>query len=151
MRVRGRRVLVEGRFEEDRTVTLDGGRIVAIDGSTGGADRAAGVVAPGRVDLRYNGGFGVEIGTRTDCILHVSARLPATGTTSFLPTLVTSPPDVYPQAYAAFADARARRAAGGAIPLGLHLEGPFLSPDAAGAHHREWLERADPRLRSEER
>ena len=33
-------------------------------------------------------------------------RLPATGVTGFLPTLVSSPPDLYPRAFQAFDEAR---------------------------------------------
>lgn len=125
------------------TVTVAEGRIVSVDGDRG-ADIEASVIAPGLIDLQYNGGFGVEIGDSAGSILHVAERLPRTGVTAFLPTLVTSPPDVYAAAFAAF-DEAARAPARGARPLGMHLEGPFLAPLFAGAHDREWLERADPR------
>src|SRR5438046_2412096 len=125
MRAHGRRVLWEGAWRTDATVTLDGGRIVSIDEDRA-ADIDAAVVAPGLIDVQYNGGFGVEIGIEAGAIVHVAERLPKTGVTAFLPTIVTSPPDVYAAAFAALAEAK--RAARGAMPIGLHLEGPFLAP-----------------------
>src|SRR6476620_5981267 len=89
------------------------------------ADLTADIVAPGLIDLQVNGGFGVEVGADPASILTLAQRLPEAGVTAFLPTLITSPAAFYPQVFEAV------RAAGipdGAEPLGLHLEGPFLSP-----------------------
>ena len=107
------------------------------------ADLKADIVAPGLIDLQVNGGFGVEVGADPASILILAQRLPETGVTAFLPTLITSPPDFYPQVFDAM------RAAGipdGAEPLGLHLEGPFLSPRRAGAHKLHLIEAANDTL-----
>jgi len=103
----------------------------------------AAIVAPGFIDLQVNGGFGVEVGEDPAAIRMLAARLPETGVTAFLPTIITSPPEFYPKAIAAF---EAARDAPGARPLGLHVEGPFLSPQRHGAHRRDLIESADPRL-----
>ncbi len=112
-----------------------GGRIVeVVRGQTSDLPtpvHQAAVVSPGFIDLQVNGGFGVEIGDSAQAILHLAARLPATGVTAFLPTLVSSSPELYPGACQAFL---ASRGASGALPLGLHLEGPFISPRRLGAH-----------------
>ncbi len=105
--------------------------------------RDAAYIAPGFIDLQVNGGFGVEVGDDPDAIRTLAARLPETGVTAFLPTIITSPPEFYPKAIAAFEAARDVR---GARPLGLHLEGPFLSPQRPGAHRRDIIENADSRL-----
>ena len=94
-----------------------------------------GVLVPGLVDLQVNGYFGVSFqDAGAGDWAAVSRRLPETGTTAYLPTLVTAPlPDL---------TAAARSAAaiidglppGGARVLGLHLEGPFLAPARRGAH-----------------
>jgi N-acetylglucosamine-6-phosphate deacetylase len=63
--------------------------------------------------------------------------------TGFLATAVSSPAEFYPRLYAAF---EAARDAPGARPLGLHVEGPFISPQRIGAHRREVIESADPAL-----
>ncbi len=105
--------------------------------------RDAACIAPGFIDVQVNGGFGVEVGENPEAIRTLAARLPETGVTAFLPTVITSPPAFYPKAVAAF---EAARDAPGACPLGLHLEGPFLSPQRHGAHRRDLIESADPRV-----
>src|SRR5215469_1361421 len=98
-----------------------------------------GVRVPGLVDLQVNGYYGVDL---ADCYAdgwaRVARRLPETGTTAFLPTFITAP-----VARLATALRSAQKLAGVATPgariLGVHLEGPFLSPARAGAHRRDWL------------
>src|SRR6516164_5165161 len=101
------------------------------------------LVAPGFIDLQVNGGFDCEVGDDPDALARLAAQLPATGVTAFLPTAITSPADVYPRVLAAF---ERLGDVSGARPLGLHLEGPFLSPARPGAHRRDLIECADPGL-----
>lgn len=101
------------------------------------------IVAPGLIDLQVNGGFGVDVGDDPAAIRHLARRLPATGVTAFLPTVVTAPTPFYRRAFDAFA---AGRDGPGARPLGLHLEGPFLSPARPGAHRRDLIAAAAPGL-----
>jgi N-acetylglucosamine-6-phosphate deacetylase len=103
-------------------------------------------ISPGFIDLQINGGFGVEVGDDPGAIRHLSERLPATGVTAFLPTVVTAPNDFYEQAFAAF---RAAQDASGARPLGLHLEGPLLALARKGAHRPELIAAADPAILDE--
>jgi N-acetylglucosamine-6-phosphate deacetylase len=93
----------------------------------------SGVLVPGLIDLQINGCFGVDfVAADPAGWAEVSARLPETGVTSFVPTFITAPvPDLV---------AGLRRTAalpadlGGARVLGVHVEGPFLSPKRHGAH-----------------
>jgi N-acetylglucosamine-6-phosphate deacetylase len=92
-----------------------------------------GVLAPGFIDAQANGGGGVLLndapnaeGVRIMCDAH--ARF---GTTAMLPTLITDSPAVTAKAIAAVKQAIAGNTPG---CLGLHLEGPFLSPERRGAH-----------------
>lgn len=101
------------------------------------------LVAPGLIDLQVNGGFGVEVGVETAALRELSRRLPETGVTAFLPTLISSEAAVYRAAFAAFDDAAS---APGAVILGFHLEGPFLSPRWKGAHRLAPIEHAQPGL-----
>jgi N-acetylglucosamine-6-phosphate deacetylase len=142
--VRGRLVLDRGLVPG--AVVVEGGRIseVVLEPAPAALPPTvhdAAIVSPGFIDLQVNGGFGVEVGERADAIPRLAARLPATGVTAFLPTLVSSAAEVYPRACQAFL---ASRGAPGALPLGLHLEGPFLSLRRAGAHRTSAIENASP-------
>lgn len=140
--VRGELIL--GRTTAPGAVIVEGGRIAAVhreprDGELPAAVYESDYVAPGLIDLQVNGGFGAEIGDDSAALRQVMARLPAHGVTAFLPTIITSPPAFYPPSFAALA---AARGGPGAIPLGLHLEGPFLSPARKGAHRLAVIEAA---------
>jgi N-acetylglucosamine-6-phosphate deacetylase len=90
-----------------------------------------GFICPGFVELQINGSFGLNVGPDGKALKHLARELPKTGTTSFLPTLVSSPESSYP----AFLDALSGATnTPGARTLGAHLEGPFLSPLRKGAH-----------------
>ena len=105
---------------------------------------AGGLIAcPGFIDIQVNGGWSHDFTSHPDSIWEVGARLPETGVTSYLPTMVTSPADVYDKAIDVVT---AGPPAGyrGADVLGLHFEGPWLSPDFAGAHDHATLADPDP-------
>ena len=101
------------------------------------------LLAPGLIELQLNGGFGHDFTADPESIWEVGARLPASGVTAFLPTIVSSPAATVRRAQAVLA-AGPPPGYRGAVPLGLHLEGPFLSPDAAGAHDPAALRLPDP-------
>jgi N-acetylglucosamine-6-phosphate deacetylase len=95
---------------------------------------------PGFVDLQVNGYFGEELQTaEAQSWATVAAGLPSTGTTSFLPTLITAPVDSLAAALRAAAGFVAGLPAAGARVLGVHLEGPFISPARRGAHNEAWI------------
>lgn len=96
------------------------------------------LLAPGLIDVQLNGGFGADFTTEPEAIWQVGERLPALGVTAFLPTIVSAPRAARDAACRVIA---ARSPAGylGAMPLGLHFEGPFLSPAAAGVHDPDAL------------
>jgi N-acetylglucosamine-6-phosphate deacetylase len=96
----------------------------------------SGVLTPGLVDIQINGAVGVDFAEVDDEGMRlVASSLPSTGVTRFLPTLITAPvPVALAQARAVLAAATALPADSGARPLGVHLEGPFLSPVRHGVH-----------------
>jgi N-acetylglucosamine-6-phosphate deacetylase len=138
-------LLLEREFAPGSLV-IDGDRIAEVRRGSGDGQRPlfeVEYVAPGLIDLQVNGGFGVEVGDDSEAITQLAERLPLTGVTTFLPTVITSSAAHYACVFKAFA---AARDATGARPLGLHLEGPFLSPRRAGAHQIDLIESADEEL-----
>jgi N-acetylglucosamine-6-phosphate deacetylase len=96
-------------------------------------------LAPGFIDIQVNGGGDLlfnDAPTREtiDAIAQAHRRF---GTTGLLPTLISDSPEKMPKALAAVEQAAATNPA----ILGIHLEGPFLSPEKAGVHDPAALRR----------
>jgi N-acetylglucosamine-6-phosphate deacetylase len=129
-----RSVLLDGRFGPGWVAIADG-RVVdaaAGDAPPGAIDLGALLLAPGFVDIQVNGCGRVDFLRAAGDEWSVAGRtLAAAGTTSFLPTLCSSPRDRYAVALDRVRDARDR--IDGARIDGVHLEGPFLG-GAPGAH-----------------
>ncbi len=122
-------VVIEG----DRIAGIEEGRHPAPD-----LDFPDGTVAPGFVDLQTNGAAGCDFLSPTETgLTEAHAYLLRTGTVAYLPTLITSPEKRLRAALAFFAK-HAHRPGAPRI-LGVHLEGPFLSPVRPGAHRPEYL------------
>jgi N-acetylglucosamine-6-phosphate deacetylase len=95
------------------------------------------LVAPGYIDLQINGGFGRDFSTDEDAVEHVAARLPTTGVTSFLATMVTSDQLSYHRMLPHLLPRKTGLTS--AECLGTHLEGPFFNPMQIGAHAHEFI------------
>ncbi|MEM9776303.1 MAG: N-acetylglucosamine-6-phosphate deacetylase, partial [Chloroflexota bacterium] len=104
-------------------------------------DAAGKYLAPGLIDLQLNGAFGYDFTQTPETIWPVAARLPELGLTGFLPTIITSPLAKSNQAQQVLKQRPEGFA--GTIPLGLHLEGPFLNPLKKGAHNPNHILPAD--------
>jgi N-acetylglucosamine-6-phosphate deacetylase len=151
LRIAGGRVLTPaGWIHGD--VSIEGAAIVSVGAAREGEatsltrmDAAGLMVVPGFIDLQINGGFGHDFTARPEAIWDVGACLPRHGVTAFLPTLVSSPPEVVHRAMAAL---RAGPPAdyAGARPLGLHCEGPMLAERRRGAHQIRHLRQPSLRI-----
>lgn len=95
--------------------------------------------------LNFLGGFGVDFSYNIDNVEEgvqkVAKGLLEYGVTSFCPTLVTSPTKTYHKILP-----RIKKQNGGshgATVLGVHVEGPFISPNKKGAHPENFIKELD--------
>jgi N-acetylglucosamine-6-phosphate deacetylase len=118
-----------------RRVAAVAGRIVVSEPTGAGVriDAEGLGIAPGYVDLQVNGAAGIDLTSQPERLWEVASALPRYGVTTFLPTIVTSPPEVVERALEALS-AGPPPGWVGARPLGLHLEGPMIAPNRRGAH-----------------
>ncbi len=128
-------------------LTVEGGLLTSVRGMAAEEfERVAvthrfdeGVLAPAFLDIHLHGCAGFDVMEATaEAMRVVGACLARHGVGAYLPTTVTSPQDDTLRALAGLAKEIARAEAGeggdGAVPLGIHLEGPFLSAAKRGVH-----------------
>ncbi|MGH9340044.1 MAG: N-acetylglucosamine-6-phosphate deacetylase [Acidobacteriota bacterium] len=104
----------------------------------------------GFVDLQVNGYLGIDFsepGLKLDQVREVVERLRERGTVAFCPTMITSSETAYEQNLPVLAQALKEPDLTPHL-LGIHLEGPFISPEdgARGAHDRGWVLNPDVEL-----
>jgi N-acetylglucosamine-6-phosphate deacetylase len=99
-------------------------------------------LAPGFIDLQVNGGGDVLFNNwpTPEAILAIAAAHRKYGTTALLPTLIT---DTSEKMTAAIAAAQSLVENKPSV-LGIHLEGPFLSPEKAGVHNASLMRHPAP-------
>ncbi|AKL86490.1 N-acetylglucosamine-6-phosphate deacetylase [Bacillus atrophaeus] len=101
---------------------------------------------PGMIDIHIHGGYGADtMDASFSALRTLSARLPEEGTTSFLATTITQNHEQIEQALLNAKEWKAAEgsSAPGADMIGIHLEGPFVSPKRAGAQPKNWIRPAD--------
>jgi N-acetylglucosamine-6-phosphate deacetylase len=103
--------------------------------------------APRGVDLQVNGFGGVDFSSlqlTRESFAEACRGVIDRGTRAFLPTVITSSDETYARNLPLIAETMAAPEFEGRL-LGIHLEGPFISPEpgAIGAHSAEWVREPD--------
>ncbi len=148
--IRSRNVLFpEWKFHPAEVSIAADGTIESVMPVAGSADQAEWqldqpitYLLPGFIDIHTHGGFGVAFGVKPlfDGLLEYSQKVARYGVCGFVMTL-TAPSAAQLLAivreYAEILGSRSEWP--GAIPLGLHLEGPFLNPQKSGYFNPAWF------------
>lgn len=140
------RAFVRGAILDDMLITLSDGTIAEVVQTTevpADAERVKGLIVPGFIDCHIHGGDGADFMDAEDAgnarILAFHARH---GTTALAATTLSASPSDLQKAVAAIARA-SRAEPKGAQICAIHLEGPYISPERAGAQDPSSIRPAD--------
>jgi len=145
MKIFAHKVLCEGRFLDDRVVTVENGRVICVEsGAAAGADLCAEVLTPGLIDKHNHGALGFEANhPEEERCAEWLGLLARCGVTNVLYTTSTCAPEDSAAAVV-FCDRMMRRQAAGDLPgakiEGVHMEGPFIDPVRSGAMDPEKIQ-----------
>jgi N-acetylglucosamine-6-phosphate deacetylase len=150
--IKARRLLSSGGIVEYPQVTIEDDRVQSIESLTpADYERApathhfpGATLAPSYIDIHIHGCAGHDVMEATpDALDAIGVFLAGRGVGAYFPTTVTSSQDKTLRSLQGLAteiERLQRVVPRGATPLGIHLEGPFLSHLRRGAHTESLLE-----------
>jgi N-acetylglucosamine-6-phosphate deacetylase len=149
--IAARRLLGPGGVVEYPLVTVEDGRVSRIENLTASDHKCVGAthrfpeatLVPAYVDIHIHGCAGHDVMEATpEALSAIGVYLARRGVGAYFPTTVTSPRDETMRSLAGLAAEIGRGIVDhrAATPLGIHLEGPFLSHSKRGVHTSALLE-----------
>ena len=142
--ITGARVLTPEGFQDNLALHIKDGVIAALSPALpddpGQVVDAAGLLCvPGFIDLHVHGGGGHDFSDATvEAFVGAAQAHMLRGTTTLLPTTVCNPPEELERIFAALTATRATQHALPYMP-GLHIEGPWINPQQAGAQDPRYI------------
>jgi N-acetylglucosamine-6-phosphate deacetylase len=148
--IAARRLMSADGVVEYPLVSLEGGQIIRIESLnvrdyervTATHRFADATLVPAYIDIHIHGCAGHDVMEATpEALRAIGSFLASRGVGAYFPTTVTSPRDETMRSLASLAkEIRQHSPRRGAVPLGIHLEGPFLSHLKRGVHSDSLLE-----------
>ena len=139
--VKARRIITPLQDLRDAVVLVEGERIAAVGRQSyvpvpDGAkviDVGDRIVVPGFIDIHHHGAVGVYAAEGADAVRKIAQYLVKSGTTGWLPTVAAVPGVDVLDGVKAIVDVK-REGTGTADVIGIHMEGPFLTPKRIPDH-----------------
>jgi len=148
----GGRIITPAHTIDDSVLIIENGKISAIEArrqvatqppETELIDAEGLLVLPGLIDIHVHGGAGSDTMDATpQSLAQMSTFFLQHGVTAYLPTTITHQGEAIDRALENVSSSPVNT--GGAQPLGLHMEGPYLNRANRGAQPPGWLRDPDP-------
>jgi N-acetylglucosamine-6-phosphate deacetylase len=149
LKIYNARIITPQTIIKNGSILVTGEKITAISERNIEAEGAITIdakgkyVAPGFIDIHVHGGGGYDFMDGSETAFLKIAELHAQyGTTSMLPTTLTSSNEELLQTLAIYESA-SKRNTNGAQFLGMHLEGPYISMNQRGAQDARYIRNPD--------
>lgn len=127
---KGSVLIKDGKIKEINPVNTDDDEIIDAEGL---------YLSPGFIDVHIHGAGNCDTMDGTyEAINTIAKTIVKHGTTSFTPTTMTVSTDAIRKSMKAIKQAM-KEGTEGAVVLGAHLEGPFISPKAIGAQNPKYV------------
>ena len=132
--------------DKPRDVLIRQGKVVSV--RPAGQDRAdtgsrTSILAPTLLDIQVNGVCGIDLmnpNLAPEDVRAITDHLAQWGVSHWVPTLITGPLEVMERGCRVIVEAMRDKAVARAVP-GIHIEGPYISPQDGprGAHAKEYV------------